>query len=268
MAPKKTLKVNESDPSIVVEKEEIKTSKITKSKKKDELETLDKEVKASKSKKSIDVDTSNATEPKPLKTKKAVVETSEPAEETPKPKKETKPKKVKTEEEKVTKPKKETKTKKSIEQDVITHIEEPVKIDDAHDPESQIKQKLENTKKQWLLIVNNIQTCHAELEKLEQEKNKTVKELKELLDQLDTDDPKIKGFLIDQKVTSGNIKNDIIPVDSESSSESDNESEGTDSDEKPTILTKKGKTKSLIKTTKGNAKNIKLVANDSESDSD
>jgi len=219
------------------------------------------------------------------KKKAEVVESIEPTTEkvdepikVTKPKKEVKVKKVETEETikptteetiKPTKAKKEVKAKKSETTDMQQYVKETIKQPESNifsDPETYIKEKLEETKTHWLSIVDNIHKCNLELEKLEIEKNKTVKELKELLDKLQTDDPKLKGFMIDNKIHTTSIKNDIIPVDCESTSESDvSESE---SDEKHTLLTKKDKQKSIIKTTKGNAKNIKLVTNDSESDSD
>ena len=92
--------------------------------------------------------------------------------------------------------------------------------------------------------------------------------MKELLDLLTTDDTKNKGFIIDNKIQTTNIKNDIIPIDSDSTSDDESdESTDSDSDEKQT-LTKKTKPKTVIKTTKGNSKNLKLVNNESDTDSD
>ena len=227
MAPKKNSKVNETEISTIVEKE-AKSNK--------DVVLTDKLMK------------------------KDDVETPEPVEE------------------KVTKPKKEVKSKKVVEQqpltsDVICQVvkdsDNVPNIEDVSDQEYHIKQKLDNTKKEWLRISNDIQKCHSELEKLEIEQFKTVKELKELLDQLHIDDNKVKGFTIDNKVQlTSNTKNDIIPVNNDSDNDSDDESDNeSDSDEKQTLLIKKSKSKVLIKTTKGNSKNIKLV-NDSESESD
>jgi hypothetical protein len=306
MAPKKNSKVNETEMSNDISKEEPKMLEVktTKSKKKeinpDEKETkstkkivepVEKETKTTKSKKKeIEPVDPEVKDIKPVDLEVKVIKKN--TESVKKEVKATKKSEVKNidlvEEKEVTKSKKKVNTKK-VEHDqekliestnVITttsqlivdsleNLENPediTKIDDQ-DPQQQIKLKLEKTKKHWLVIVDNIHNCHSELQKWENEKTNIVKELKELLDQYQTDDHKIKGFMIDNKVLSSNIKNDIIPVDSESdNSESDEES--SDSDDKQTLLPKKGKPKTIIKTTKGNLKNLKLVNNDSESDSD
>jgi len=314
MAPKKNLKVNETENSNIIEKEDTKVSesKISKSKKKqvettDLLEPKEKvestptdekviEEKVTKSKKKVE---STPTDEKVIEEK--VTKSKKKAESTPTDdkvieEKVTKSKKKadstsidnKVIEDKVTKSKKKAdstptddkvieekftiskESMTSLELDKNTEVEinnESKNIIKLNDPESYIKEKLEKTKQQWLIIVNNIKSCHLELEKLENEKNKTVSELKELLDQLQTDDSKIKKFLIDNKVSLSITKSDIIPIEN-SSSESEESSSETDSDEKQTLLIKKNKSKTLIKTTKGNTKNLKMINSESDSDSD
>jgi hypothetical protein len=67
------------------------------------------------------------------------------------------------------------------------------------------------------------------------------------------------------------VKNDIISIKNDSISESESCDESDDSeseDMKPLLINKSSKTKTIIKTTKGNSKAPKLSINDSESDSD
>jgi hypothetical protein len=226
-----------------------KEVKVTKPKKKADKEVVeipsDKEVKVTKPKKKADKEVVDTPTDKEVKVAKVIKLKKKAAIEPPQP---------------------VVEATELIKQELIEPNKDHVQSYDT-DLESSIKQKLEKTKKHWLLIVENIHNCHLELEKWENEKSKTVKELKDLLDQLQTDDNKVKGFMIDNKVTTTNIKNDIIPIDSDSS-DSESNDESSDSDEKQTLLTKKGKTKTLIKTTKGNTKNIKLINNDSGSESD
>jgi hypothetical protein len=163
-----------------------------------------------------------------------------------------------------TKQKKEIKPKISVEPEAT--VEETVSSED------QLEQKLVDTKTQWHAIVNKLHDNEIERVKLEAEKDKVVKVLKEMLDKLQApNDTQLKGFLIDNKVQLNNTKNDIISIknDSISESESCNESSDSDSeDRKPLLINKSSKTKTLIKTTKGNSKGPKLSINDSESDSD
>ena len=100
-----------------------------------------------------------------------------------------------------------------------------------------------------------------EREKLEIEKNKIIKILKGLMDQLQIDDKELQGFKIDNKVSVS--KNDIMPIENDSNSESDEESE---SDTEEEIIPKK-KTKQFIKI-KGSIKPKLSLKNKSDSDSD
>lgn len=178
---------------------------------------------------------------------------------------ETKPKKkVKESDSNITdKPIIETKSEKiSSELDVVTKTIDTDKI---------IQDEVDEIKTYWLSIVNKINDNDAEGKRLEIEKNKIVKKLKELLDKLQTDNSEIKGFLIDNKIQLSNTKNDIIPIKSDSISESESCDESSDSDSediKPLLINKSSKTKTLIKTTKGSSKVPKLAINDSDSDSD
>jgi hypothetical protein len=104
------------------------------------------------------------------------------------------------------------------------------------------------------------------------EKENVVKVLKDMLDKLQSpNDTQLKGFFIDNKVQLNGVKNDIISIKNDSISESESCDESDDSeseDMKPLLINKSSKTKTIIKTTKGNSKAPKLSINDSESDSD
>ena len=189
-----------------------------------------------------------------------------------KPKKETKSKKVAddSEPEKVTKSKKETKPKKVPEPKHIEVTSQSESITEPKDQEQIVNdpelQELEETKKYWLNIADKIHDNNLEREKLEAECTQIIKRLNELLDKYTNKQDEKEGFKIDNKVQVSNTKNKIINADdSESSSDSESDQE-SDSDEKPT-LTKKTKSKPLIKTTKGNS-SLKLANNDSDTDSD
>lgn len=283
MPSKKTSKVTENETTKVVDDQESpivkKTPKTTKSKKSDAEPT-------------INVETEKSTpDPEPVKTpktKKKVKETT--PDEEPKPiieQTETKPKKkaketTPNEEQKPVieqiqtdsepKSKKKVKETKKVTEPNVEIKETPSKLNNKTiDPEQEIQNELDDVKLHWLCIINKINDNEAEGKKLEIEKEKIVKKLKDLLDKLQTDDTDIKGFLIDNKIQLSNTKNDIIPIKSDSVSESDSCDESTDSDSedtKPLLINKSSKTKTIIKTTKGSSKVPKLAINDSDSDSD
>ena len=261
MPSKKSTKVTETTTPVV---EEQASPPIKTKSKKQVKETIAEPVEQESEK---------VTKPKKEKVKKVTEpEQQDEPEKVTKPKKETKSKKVTddSEPEKVTKPKKETKSKKVPEP---THIEITSQSESITEPKDQEQiindpdlQELEETKKYWLNIADKIHDNNLEKEKLETECTQIIKRLNELLDKYTNKQDEKKGFKLDTKVQVSNTKNKIINADeSDSSSDSESDQE-SDSDEKPT-LTKKTKSKPLIKTTKGNS-SLKLANNDSDTDSD
>jgi len=252
--PKKKLVENEKP--VESEKAEESELKVSKTKKKP-VELENAEVKVTKSKK-------KTTEPE-----KSEVEVQ-----------------VEKPESKVVKSKKKTSELENVEVKITKSSEvvdkvmesvttEPETVPSKSDPETIIKEQLENTKLSWVKIIDEIHKINLERDRLEIEKNKIVKTLKDLMDKLQSNDSDSKGFMIDNKVQLVNTKHnkEIIPVDSDSEDDSDDEDESSDSEDNKQILlpnknSKNNKSKVLVKTTKGNAKNLKLSKEDSMSDSD
>ena len=238
MPPKKNSKVIEPVTETVVDAEIPKVVKTTKSKKKDVEVPQNQDIDVEKpKKKSVE--------------QAIIVEKPKKKVESIKPKKEIKPKKI-------------IEVAETIVDHTLQNVEESQDESDLI-----IRKELEEVKLSWLAKQNRLTEIEAEKTKIENDKQSDIKRLKELLDKVQTPDKLDQGFLIDNKVQLINTKSDIIPVDSDSDSdnESDNDTSDSESDKKP-MLTKGKKTKPLIKTTKGSTKNLKLVINDSGSESD
>ena len=251
MPSKKISKVNESE--ILTSNTEV--IKPTKSKKK-----VSKDVEESKPINEV-LKTESKPIDEPLKTTKTVKTKSVKSKTIDEPVKTEKLKKVKeTVTEQSVKPKKETKSKEKVESDTES------------DDETQqiIKKELDNIKLSWLSKQNKLVEIETERTKIEDDIQNDIKKLKELLDKLLPENKtNEKDFLIDNKIQLNNSKNNIIPVDSDSTNESDDDTSESDSEsDKKLTLLKNKKTKPLIKTTKGSTKNLKLNVNDSDSESD